>query len=262
MITRDRFLAFVGENAARIKEYELGHDGRDGKADCVGFVIGSLRLAGETYTGTHGSNYFARYYTNNLRVIKNELEDLKIGDVVYKAYNQDDSKYNLPDRYKNSGDLLDYYHIGVVVCMNPIMIWHCSSGGMHYDSSLGKWKYAGEVKTVDYSKEDEKKMETPYIAEVATQSGNLNVRPGPSTEDGVIGKLPKGTQVRVSIHGSEWDFIDSPVMGYVANRYLNPIEEVNPEPEPEEDKVTIKVSVSTVKEWITVLNDILQTLEG
>ncbi len=35
MITLKQFLACVQENADRIHAYELGHDGSDGKSDCV-----------------------------------------------------------------------------------------------------------------------------------------------------------------------------------------------------------------------------------
>lgn len=41
--------------------------------------------------------------------------DLFVGEIVYKARKPGDSSYNLPDRYKaDGGDLLDYYHVGMV----------------------------------------------------------------------------------------------------------------------------------------------------
>lgn len=56
-ISTDAFLAAVQDNAARVQAYEHGHDGSDGLCDCVGLIIGALRLAGIKYSGTHGSNY-------------------------------------------------------------------------------------------------------------------------------------------------------------------------------------------------------------
>lgn len=51
-----------------------------------------------------------------------------MGEIVYKARKPGDSSYNLPDRYKaNGGDLLDYYHVGVVTKVRPLEITHCST---------------------------------------------------------------------------------------------------------------------------------------
>ena len=60
MISLDQFLARVRENAARVREYEQGHDGSDGKCDCIGLIIGALALAGFKWPGIHGSNWAAR----------------------------------------------------------------------------------------------------------------------------------------------------------------------------------------------------------
>ena len=38
MIPLEKFLACVEENTKRITGYQLGHDGGDGKSDCIGLI--------------------------------------------------------------------------------------------------------------------------------------------------------------------------------------------------------------------------------
>lgn len=57
MIPLSKFLSCVRENAARVREYESGGDGSNGKCDCIGLIIGALALAGFRWPGIHGSNW-------------------------------------------------------------------------------------------------------------------------------------------------------------------------------------------------------------
>ena len=85
MIPVERFLQCVQENADRIHGYELGHDGSDGKSDCIGLIIGALELAGFRWPGTHGSNWAARYAMQEPGV-------LYISDALYlEQSDQEDS---------------------------------------------------------------------------------------------------------------------------------------------------------------------------
>lgn len=94
-----------------------------------------------------------------------------------------------------------------------------------------KWTKFGRFKDVDYSGEEKPDMNTPYLAEVVTKSGSLNVRSDPGTEYGIIGSVPKGAMVEVKTHGDTWDFINyEGLQGYASNRYLNPVKEIDDEP--------------------------------
>jgi len=44
-ITAAQFLSAIQQNVQRVKEYSLGCDGSGGKCDCIGLIIGALRLA-------------------------------------------------------------------------------------------------------------------------------------------------------------------------------------------------------------------------
>ena len=254
MITVERFLECVKQNADRIHGYEKGHDGSDGTCDCVGLIIGALRLAGIDYKGIHGSNYFERYCTAHTR----SVGDLKLGDLVYKAKNPGEDGYDLPDRYKNGSDLKDYYHIGVVMNLNPLNIWHCSGGGMHYDTKIGKWNYCGECTYVEY--EEKEPMNPPYIAKVNVSSGSLNIRSGPGVEYAKIGSVPKDAEVTVVTHGEEWDFIKyERLQGYVSNRYLLPIREIHDDDEPEN---VITIPKADAEKYIEMLKELIKALGG
>ncbi len=254
MITLKQFMDGIRENAKRIRDYQKSHDGSDGTCDCVGLIIGALRLEGVQYKGTHGSNYFARYCTSGLR----RISDLKVGDLVYKAKWPGDEGYDLPPRYEDGTDTKDYCHIGVIMSVEPLSIWHCSSGGMHYDNKIGRWNYCGECTYVNYG--EEKKMKPPYIAKVITSSDALRLRTGPSTDYTKIGSVPKDAEVKVITHGDSWDFVEYEGMhGYASNQYLSPVREIHDEAE---EEVTITIPKADLLRFVDVLSELIGVLEG
>ncbi len=223
-ITVARFLSAVEQNAQRVREYSLGCDGSGGKCDCIGLIIGALELAGLEWTGTHGSNWAARNAVTDLHRISN-AGSLIPGMVVFKAREPGENGYALPDKYKSSGDLRDYYHVGVVTSVNPLRITHCTSvpGGIKVDDKLGAWKYAGQLKQVDYK--EEAPMEPLYQAEVyADNKQPVKVRQGPGTNYKVIEQIPCGEEVDVLEEtNAEWDKInDQGVVGYMMRKFLRP----------------------------------------
>ena len=193
MISLQAFLDCIARNVARIRQYQLGGDGSGGNCDCIGLIIGAVRLAGGKWTGTHGSNYAAR---NEMRTLGRITEPF-LGEVVYKAREPGEKGYDLPAKYQNSGDLLDYYHVGVVTSINPLKITHCTSvaGGIKVDTTLGQWEYGGELKMVDYGGEA---MDVMYQAMVTAVSGRtVNLRANPSEKARVLKSVPVGAEVDV-----------------------------------------------------------------
>jgi N-acetylmuramoyl-L-alanine amidase len=60
------------------------------------------------------------------------------------------------------------------------------------------------------------------IGTVVLESGNLNVRKGPSMEEDIIGKLPNQSQVEILEQSTEWATIShNGNTGYVSTAYLN-----------------------------------------
>lgn len=148
MLTKSDFMAGVQSVIDAKPTYRLGGSGTDGTCDCIGLIIGAIRRAGGTWTGTHGSNWAAR---NAMADMAHEIE---VGAVLYKAKEPGESGYKLPAAYKNHRDQRDYYHVGVVISTSPLRIAHCTSwsggSGIKIDTTLGKWKHGGRIKGVAY----------------------------------------------------------------------------------------------------------------
>ena len=147
------FIDAVKDIAATRPKYAYGHDGSDGQCDCIGLVRGALRKCRISFTGLSGTNYAARFSTLSFQRIKN-ISQLSPGDVVYKARSKSDPKYSLPARYREggsscTGDLLDYFHIGIVTCTNPLRITHMTTPTAKTDTSIGKWAYFGKLKALE-----------------------------------------------------------------------------------------------------------------
>ena len=262
MVSLDTFLRCIRENAARIHGYELGHDGSDGESDCIGLIIGALGLAGFRWPGTHGTNWAARNAMRTLEYIEMPV-DLFLGEIVYKAKKPGESGYDLPDKYKSSGDLLDYYHVGVVTSENPMEITHCTSrngvGGVYRDNTMGNWRYGGELKYVDYKSAEEPDMETPYLAKVTADSGKtVNLRVKPDKKGTIIARIPVGEIVTVLDELDGWDQVSyRGKQGYMMVQFL----QVEPAPAPEEPgEDTVTMSRGDLEAMADDLEDILQSI--
>ena len=221
MISLARFLECVQKNVERITRYQLGGDGRNGGCDCIGLIIGAVRLAGGTWPGTHGSNWAARNAIRGLSPITG-AGALFLGEIVFKAKEPGESGYTLPDAYKNSKDKRDYYHVGVVTSLSPLCITHCTgtAGGIKRDKALGKWNWGGELKYVEYGGEP---MPVLYEAVVTADNGYpVKMRSQPTTKAAVLASVPLGTVVPVFYDVDEtWACIRyGETDGYMMRRFL------------------------------------------
>ena len=239
MISLSAFLCGVQENAARIHSYELGHDGSDGTCDCIGLIIGAVKLAGGTWPGVHGSNWAARNAVTGLRSLApakqtgiQRQNELFLGEIVFKAKEPGESGYNLPDAYRDSPDRLDYYHVGVVTEVNPLCITHCTNvpGGIRRDSVLGKWRWGGKLKYVDYAEDGSMEQETLYRARVWADNGYpVKMRKSPSAKAKVLLQAPLNAVVSVLEETDDtWDkvFYDGQT-GYMMRKFLIPFSDAS-----------------------------------
>ena len=208
MITKQQFLEGVDWNSRRIKRYKLSGDGSGGNCDCIGLDIGAIRHEGGTWPWTHGTNYAVRHLLAD-GIHENAV--LKVGDAVFKGRQPGQSGYKLPDHYKTSGDLTDYYHVGTVISVNPLTIIHCTSGskcvvwdvdrqkwvkatdgGIMYDSTRGSWKYSGWLRMI------RKDGEQPVTAKVISPNGGkVNMRKEAKTTAALVIQLAVGTELEV-----------------------------------------------------------------
>ena len=262
MISLDRFLSCVRENASRIHGYESGHDGSDGKSDCIGLIIGALKLAGVKWPGIHGSNWAVRNDMETFGYIASAGE-MFLGEIVYKAREPGDAKYDLPERYKNSGDLRDYYHVGVVTCIDPLCITHCTSveGGIQRDSKQGAWKYGGKLKYVDYE-EGGGDMHESYTAIVMADSGStVNLRSQPNAKSTILAKVPIGTEVSVTDYDPDPNWMNVETggkTGYMMAKFLRPASAADDRTEAE----TVTIQKGLLEDWANALESLAADIRG
>lgn len=232
MISLNDFLSCIQQNVARITHYENAGDGsRDGGCDCIGLIIGALALCGFKWPGVHGTNWAARNAMDTLGYI-NSASDCYPGMIVYKAKEPGDSGYDLPSSYSGSPDQRDYYHVGVVTSTAPLVITHCTGvdGGIKRDSSLGKWRWGGKLKYVDYDAKEEPM--NPMYQAIVKVDGNtfpVKMRLGPTTKSSVVASIQQGTVVDVlgivsgEDSAQEWGFIrTNDQTGYMMRKFLVP----------------------------------------
>lgn len=199
----EAFIAQVEAIAQASPVYRPGGDGSDGTCDCIGLVIGAIRRAGGSWTGTHGSNYAARYEMRELLPVT-AAGELCLGDVVYKARTPGQAGYDLPERYGADPDNRDYYHIGVVTAVEPLEITHCTGPGIVRDTKLGRWTYRGRLEKVDYDGTEVVETMVQTATVVADSGSKVKMRSKPSTSDGLYWEVPVGALVQVAEVSGEW----------------------------------------------------------
>lgn len=197
--------------------YEEGHDGSDGKCDCIGMCRGGLERAGaKGVTNMRGTNQAARKTIKELQPLETAAA-LCVGDVVLKTRDKDDEKMPLPDRYRKGGadydpDIgeINFTHIGTVTKTDPLEITHMTSPTAKKDSSIKGWSYQGELPWVEYEPAPEPGPEPtptpePMTAVVTAPTGKtVNMRRSPSMDAALVERVPIGETVNVLEYGGEW----------------------------------------------------------
>ena len=260
MIRNGDFVAAVKRNGARVTAYKLGASGDNGQCDCIGLIIGAIRLCGGSWRGAHGTNYAARNEMRSLLQIA-DASELALGDLVYKAREPGQSGYALPSRYASSSDQKDYYHVGVVTGLEPLEITHCTSvpGAIRRDSKLGQWQFAGRLKMVARP-ETEGKEETDMELNYRVIGGSLNQRAEPSMDGRWLQSIPNGTRV----HGEKsadpaWLLVDyNGRRGYCKAEFLEALQEAQGDGQTGDTGEAITIT----REELSALRKALETVCG
>ena len=248
--------------------YRTGGDGSDGTCDCIGLIMGAL---GKDFP-MHSTNYFIRYQLADEPDAITDGTELQLGDLVIKARRETNPRYDLHERYKPGGryyiidDLLDYYHIGVVTGVNPLIITHCTEtgliNGIAKDYTLEGWTHVGFAEDLEYEDQwDDATAPVHDIAIVYSEDGNpVRMRKAPTTASETIVKVPKGAQVEVTESADGWSTILwNGKRGYMMSEFLRVIgmEPAIQAPEDPESWVTIKLSASAARELYKALGGAL-----
>ena len=189
------------------------------ECDCIGMDKYSFRKNKVSFSTT-GTNYSFRNQVENIREISS-ASDLKVGDVVFKAYAPGDKGWNLPAKYQQggsgyNGDLNDYYHIGTVKSVSPLEIIHMTSPTAKTDTKIGKWRFAGNWKKEYISDTPDPGPEPPEpeppepeqkIKRVWAESGStVNMRKKPSKNAALVERVPIGSLVEVKKEQDGWSY--------------------------------------------------------
>ena len=218
----NKFLDQVQTIVNEQPKYKTGGTGNNGVCDCIGLVMGAMYRLGKKRYGLHSSNYFARSEQVTLNPISSASE-LFDGEVLYTARNPGDSGYDLNDRYISNpnfatGDLTDYYHAGVVLSANPLVIVECTSvpdpnaSGIVITNKLNKkWKFGGRLKNLDYDgytgRTNGSENTVATIGELQDNTCKISVPAGTSTanmrakstkDSALIVRVPDGQSVLVT----------------------------------------------------------------
>lgn len=261
-MTNLEFVEGVRRIAASNPTYREGGDGSDGTCDCIGLIMGAL---GGKFD-MHSSNWFARKMTLQLECLDPDTYEPELGDLVYKARNPNNPKYDLHERYVTgryaTGDLNDYYHVGTVTNIAPLEIKHCTStnnvDGIAYDSTLDGWTHVGLIKGVEYVDEPEGVSSAHDLAVVYAENGKpVKLRPIPSTSKPYIAEVPVGAQVEILKQADGWSkVIWGGQRGYMMSEFLRVIGMVEPSDNDTEDPMNFETKV------LTKLDEILLLLKG
>ena len=115
--------------------------------DCSGAWVRCYKKHG--YNILHGSNSIFRKECSSTGQITSK-NDLKVGMMVFK--NRFDGKE--PEKYKNDG-LGNFYHIGAVTSVNPLVITHATSPNAKQDkkfnANMNGWTHWGIGNKVEIS---------------------------------------------------------------------------------------------------------------
>lgn len=220
-VSTEKYVAGILSIYEEKPSYELGHDGSDGKCDCIGMCRGGLERAGAT--GVHdmrGTNQAARKTIENLR----KIDGLRLGDVVLKVRDKDDPDMPLPDKYRKGGSEYDpavgetnFTHIGTVTKESPLEITHMTSPTAKKDTKIGNWVYQGSLPWV----EDGPEPETEWAVVYAEKGSTVKMRAKPSTSCRLYWDVPIGSSVMVNSHGDEWcGIVWAGQAGYMMTRFL------------------------------------------
>lgn len=259
------FVEAVKKIAYKNPSYREGGTGKDGTCDCIGLIMGAI---GKEYP-MHSTNYFARF---QMRVLDGLLDESQLheGAVVYKSRRSVDQlheRYQPGGRYHN-GDLLDYYHVGVVTGLDPLEITHCTStgsiNGIARDNSIRAWSHIGDLLDVELNTYSEEKgglmVVSIYDAKVVTTGGHLNFRSSPRVGGTDIGDIPNGALLQVFEETNEewakvyWNHKNGYVMRKFLSKIGDPTTDSSSNADDNNDNVTLVLPRSTAERLLSALN--------
>ena len=218
--------------------YEWGA-ARKGCVDCSGAFAYAYKLHGLSIA--HGSNAIARNYVERLEPIADAIP----GMAAFKARVPGQAGYDLPEKYRTSGDLRDFYHIGLVDSTGKYVLNAKSTQAGFSRDPLSKWSCVGRLKAVNYS--GESKGGIPMQMVVSCPAGEtVRLRNSPKTSAAVVAKIHAGTIVSAEDVGdADWLLVRwDGKAGYMMRKFLADVTSDDEPDTGETIKITLPVSLA------------------
>lgn len=189
--------------------------------DCSGAFVYAYRQFGRSIY--HGSNRIVRRYCHDVR--KRSQSELEVGMAIFKSrtdLSRMKAEYKKGGRYYDPALPDDYYHVGLVVSVQPLQIVNATPPRVRIDTALSPWCCAGYLNAVDYNADC---AQTPATATVYAPSGStVNLRSAPSLSAVVRVRVPIGETVAVLAQTSStwWQVRWNGTTGYMMSEFLIP----------------------------------------
>ncbi len=224
-----------------------------------------------------GSNWWARYELKNLRPLT-ERSQLYDGCAVLKTLLPGQPGYNLPSRYRNHVDQIDYNHIGLGTDDGRIL--DSTRYGQRSDGSwtrngpgwstakigTNSWDiiadfppdmvdYSDRGKAPDYQPPEVIPME---YAQVYAESGStVRLRKSASTKATAIANVPVGASVGVlAKQGAWWQISYAGKTGWMMTEFLRP-GDAQGGTAPPGDNITLTISKSAAQALFDALKGVI-----
>ena len=220
--------------------YEWGA-ARRGCVDCSGAFVYAYKLHGLSIA--HGSNAIARNYVERLEPIADAIP----GMAAFKARVPGQAGYDLPEKYRTSGDLRDFYHIGLVDETGKYVLNAKSTQAGFSRDPISKWSVVGRLKAVNYNEQE--KGGDPMQMVVSCPAGEtVRLRNSPSSGGAVVMKIKAGTIVSAEDVGNkDWLLVRyDGKSGYMMRQFLAECRS-DDEPDTSERTVTITLPESSAQ---------------
>lgn len=233
----------------------------EGCVDCSGAFVYAYKKLGNISI-YHGSNWMARNEACQLLPIT----AAQPGMLAFKAREETEKGYALPDKYKDGTDTRDYYHVGLVSRDGCRVLNAAGADYGFISSSLSTkngWGFVSYAKNIDYGgKENETETQEEgnnmtQMMVTASSGSTVNRRVAPKAGAALLDRIKIGTVVTVVATDGTWSTVQyDGTTGYMMSQYLQELDSTD------STTTDTDTTLTELLERVQKLEERVQALEG